>query len=99
VVENSLIVKARQINDKTAILEIENTSGIPYKMELTDASGIRFRLNSPLNDFTLDALSQNTINITSPKFVKGEEYSVKLNVMNVQVAAGKPLEYILKFRL
>jgi len=99
VVENSLIVKARQINDKTAILEIENISGIPYKLELTDASGIKFRLNSPLNDFTLDALSQNTITISSSNFVKGTEYSVKLNVLNVQVGAGKPLEYILKFRL
>jgi len=99
VVENSLIVKARQINDKSAILEIENTSGIPYKMVLKDASGIKFRLNSPLDDFTLDASSQNTITITSSNFVKGTEYSVKLNVLNVQVGAGKPLEYILKFRL
>jgi hypothetical protein len=99
VVENSLIIKVRQINDKSAILEIENTSGIPYKMELKDGSGIRFRLNSPLNCFTLDALSQNAITVTSQRFVKGTEYSVRLNVLNVQVSAGKPLEYILKFRL
>jgi len=99
VVDNSLIVKARQINDKSATLEIENTSGIPYKMKLTDVSGIRFRLNSPLNEFTLDPLSRNTITITSSNFVKGTEYSVKLNVLNVQVGAGKPLEYNLKFRL
>jgi hypothetical protein len=31
--------------------------------------------------------------------VKGQEYSVKVKVENVQVAAGKPLEYLLKFRL
>jgi hypothetical protein len=98
-VENSLIVKARQINDKNAVLDLENISGIPYKMEISDASGISFRLNSPLHNFTLDGLSQYSISVGSPNFVKGQEYSVKVKVQNVQVAAGKPLEYLLKFRL
>jgi len=98
-VENSLIIKARQINEKNAVLDLENISGIPFKMEITDASGINFRINSPFHDFILDALSQYSINISSPNFVKGEEYSVKLKVQNVQIAAGKSLEYTLKFRL
>jgi hypothetical protein len=98
-VENSLVVKARQVNEKNAVLEIENISGIPYKMEITDASGIGFRLNSAFHDFTLDALSQYSISISSQNFVKGDEYSVKLKVQNVQIAAGKPLEYMFRFKL
>ena len=98
-VENSMIVKARQVNDKNAVLDIENISGIPYKMEIKDASGINFRLISPFKDFTLDALSQYSINISSTNFVKGQEYSVRLKVQNVQIAAGKSSEYILKFKL
>ncbi|NEW83003.1 MAG: histidinol-phosphatase [Mariniphaga sp.] len=98
-VENSLIVKSRQINDKSASLEIENISGIAYQLVVLDSPGIKLRLNSHLNIFTIDAFSQNAITVSSSKFVKGEEYSVKLNVLNVQVAAGKPLEYVIKFRL
>jgi hypothetical protein len=98
-VENSLIIKARQINDKSAILEIENSSGLPFKMVVADANGLTLRLKSHLDDFTLDPLSQNAITVSSPKFIKGEEYSVKLKVQNIQVASGKSLEYTLKFRL
>ncbi len=98
-VENSLIIKARQINDKSASLEIENISGIAYQLVVLDSPGIKLRLNSHLNNFTIDAFSQNAIMISSSKFVKGEVYSVKLKVLNVQVAAGKPLEYEIKFSL
>ena len=99
IVENSLIIKARQISDKSASLEIENISGLPFKMVVTDASGMNLRLNSHLKEFTLDPSSQNTIMIGSSNFVKGQEYSIRLNVQNVQVASGKPLEYSIKFKL
>ena len=99
VVENSLIIKARQINDKTISLEIENLSGLPFKMVVAEANGLTMRLRSHLNEFTLDPISQNAITVNSPAFTKGEEYSIKLKVQNVQVASGKPLEYSLKFKL
>jgi hypothetical protein len=98
-VENSLIVTARQVNEKSVILEIENISGIPYKMDCTGNTEIKLNLRSSLTVFSLDALSQNSILLTSPKFVKGEEYSIKLKVQNVLVAPGKSLDYTLKFKL
>jgi hypothetical protein len=98
-VENSLIVKACRINDKSANLEIENISGLPFKMVVAEAGGLTMRLNSHLNELTLDPISQNAITVSSPAFKKGEEYSIKLKVLNVQVASGKPLEYSLKFKL
>jgi 3',5'-nucleoside bisphosphate phosphatase len=98
-IDNSLVIKARQISDKSASLVIENISGIAYKMEVADASGISLRLSSYQKDFILDALSQNAIMISSPKFIKGEEYSVRLKVQNVHVAADKPMEYTLRFKL
>lgn len=99
IVENSLRVKARQINDKNVILEIENLSGIPYKMKSAGSSEGPLRLRSSLNDFTLDALSQNMIMINATKFIKGQEYSVTVKVLNVLIAPDKPLEYTLKFQL
>lgn len=98
-VENSLIIKARQINNKSVILEIENISGVSYKMDCKGESEIKLNLRSSLTDFTIDALSQNSIMISSTKFVKGEEYSIKVKVQNVLIAPGKSLENNLKFKL
>ena len=97
-IDNSLIIKARQINDKSATLEIENMSGIAYKMEVVNDSGFNLRLSSRLNEFTIDALSEYAIMVSSPKINKGQEYSVTLKVLNVQVSPDKPLEYTLKFK-
>lgn len=99
IVENSLLIKARLINDKSAILEIENISGIPYKMDFKGESKIKLNLRSSLTDYTIDALSQNSILISSAKFVSGDEYAIKVKVQNVQVAPGKSLDYTLKFIL
>lgn len=99
IVEESVVVKARETGKGKALLTLENISGIPYLFQLNEKSAISMQLRSPLKQFRLDALSENAIQISSPEIQKGKEYAVKLKVMNVQVGAETPLDIELKFKL
>lgn len=99
IVEKSLVVKTKISSEKSAMLTLENISGIPFHFELAEKSDISMQLSSSLNHFKLDALSENAIQISSTNFQEGKEYSFKLKVLNVQVGNEKPLEYELNFKL
>ncbi len=99
IVEKSLKVKMKPINARLVALEIENTSGISYKMEVVANKGVTVRLNSDMNTFSLDAHSETIIPVASTAFEKGKEYSFKVKVNNVLIAPDKALEYTFNIKI
>jgi hypothetical protein len=99
IVEQSLIVNAKKVDEKNARLSIENISGIPFNFEIAGEKDIVMSLRSSLNHFDLDASSEIVIPISSQRFFANMEGVIKLKVLNCQVGLEKPLEYDLKFQL
>ena len=99
IVAKSIVCSAKLLGKKSALLTIENISGIPYLLELSKDSDLSMQLRSSLETFSLDALSEYAVQISSSDFQEGKEYTLKLKALNALVGSEKPLEFDLTFKL
>lgn len=92
IVAGSLQVKARRIGPKSGMVEITNSSSIPFSMTVTSTDGVQPSLNGVVNDFTAFSSSTTLIPVDL-KNLKSNQGSFTVAVTNAQVGANKPLQY------